>query len=117
MEALDYFEEICNNIYFLDTAILLLLNKQDLFEEKIKFKSIKDIPAFSDYSDIDNGYDEGIQYFLEKFLAKNHQNSDRKIYHHVTTSTDQGNMKVIFNTCHHVVMGYLPKEETRKEEK
>jgi hypothetical protein len=34
-EALDLFEEICNSRYFKKTAMILFLNKRDLFFEKI----------------------------------------------------------------------------------
>ena len=30
------FDSICNNKWFIDTSIILFLNKKDLFEEKIK---------------------------------------------------------------------------------
>ena len=35
-EALNLFAEIANSRWFTDTAIILFLNKKDLFEEKIK---------------------------------------------------------------------------------
>jgi hypothetical protein len=34
-EALELFEEICNNHYFRDSAMVLFLNKKDLFADKI----------------------------------------------------------------------------------
>lgn len=34
MEALNLFEEICNSKWFAETAMILFLNKRDLFEEK-----------------------------------------------------------------------------------
>ena len=38
VEALNLFDEICNSKWFLETAMILFLNKSDLFEEKIAFK-------------------------------------------------------------------------------
>ena len=35
-ESLMLFDSICNNKFFIDTSIILFLNKKDLFEEKIK---------------------------------------------------------------------------------
>ena len=36
MEALSLFEEICNSKWFKNTAMILFLNKRDIFAEKIK---------------------------------------------------------------------------------
>ena len=36
VEALNLFSEICNSNWFRDTAMILFLNKRDLFMEKIK---------------------------------------------------------------------------------
>ena len=36
VEALDLFEEICGIPYFVDSSIILFLNKCDLFEEKVR---------------------------------------------------------------------------------
>ena len=70
VEALDLFEEIRNNIFFSESSILTR-------ETKIKVKNIRDIDVFSDYSGRDNNYDDGVQYFVDKFLSK------RQIYYHV----------------------------------
>ena len=51
--------------------MILYLNKRDLFQEKIKEKNIRDIDVFTDYSGRDNNYDDGVQYFVDKFLSKN----------------------------------------------
>ena len=46
-EALSLFCEIANSRFFQNSAIILFLNKRDLFEEKIKFSNITS--AFPDY--------------------------------------------------------------------
>jgi hypothetical protein len=35
-ESLMLFDEVCNSIYFRKTPVILFLNKEDLFKEKIK---------------------------------------------------------------------------------
>jgi hypothetical protein len=35
-ESLQLFGEVCNNKWFVNTAVILFLNKKDLFAEKIK---------------------------------------------------------------------------------
>ena len=60
MEALDLFEDICNNTFFVKSSLILFLNKRDLFEEKIKTKNIRDYPSFSDFNGQDADYDAGM---------------------------------------------------------
>ena len=40
VEALDLFEDICNNAFFVKSSLILFLNKRDLFEEKIKVSRV-----------------------------------------------------------------------------
>ena len=35
-ESLKLFDEICNSKWFVDTSIILFLNKSDIFKEKIR---------------------------------------------------------------------------------
>mmetsp|Transcript_19673 Transcript_19673/g.59582 ORF Transcript_19673/g.59582 Transcript_19673/m.59582 type:complete len:352 (-) Transcript_19673:286-1341(-) len=97
-EALELFDEICNNRYFSESSMILFLNKKDLFAEKIRIKDIKDTPAFADFPGGLGDYDLGIEFFLSKFLALN-KNPDRTIYHHATCATDTGNVATVFNAC------------------
>lgn len=46
-EALRLFNSILNNKWFLDTSVILFLNKKDLFEEKIRERPLADY--FPDY--------------------------------------------------------------------
>ena len=46
-EALRLFNSILNNKWFLDTSVILFLNKKDLFERKIKERPLRDF--FPDY--------------------------------------------------------------------
>lgn len=52
------FDSICNNKFFIDTSIILFLNKKDLFAEKIK-KSALSI-CFPEYT----GKQKGVAFFL-----------------------------------------------------
>lgn len=104
VEALDLFEDICNNIFFLESSMILYLNKRDLFETKIKTKNIRDYPAFADFAGKDGDYDDGVQYFVDKFMSKNKSGADRQIYYHVTCATDTGNVRTVFNACKEIVL-------------
>lgn len=103
MEALDLFEDICNNIFFLESSMILYLNKRDLFEQKIKVKHIKDC-GFTDFTGKEGDYDDGVTYFVDKFMSKNKSGADRQIYYHVTCATDTGNVRTVFNACKEIVL-------------
>lgn len=106
VEAVELFDEICNNRYFTTSNMILFLNKKDLFEEKILSVHIGDQKAFEDF-DTPMGspdyYDNGVAYFLQKFTIMN-TNPDRQVYNHVTCATDSENVKVVFNACKDIIL-------------
>jgi G-protein alpha subunit. len=106
VEAIQLFDEICNNKYFMKSNMILFLNKKDLFEEKIVSVHIGDQEAFRDFSmplGSDEYYEKGVDYFLGKFISKN-TNPDRQIYHHVTCATDSKNVEVVFDSCKDIIL-------------
>ena len=104
VEALNLFDDICNNAFFTNSSMILFLNKRDLFEAKIKVKNIRDVKEFSDYTGPDGDYDSGVEYFVAKFLARNKAGASRQIYHHVTCATDTKNVKVVFEACKDIIL-------------
>ena len=106
VEAVQLFDEICNNRFFTDSNMILFLNKRDLFEEKITSVHIGDQNAFQDFTTPlgDNDYyKNGVEYFLSKFLVKN-TNPDRQVYHHITCATDSKNVEIVFNSCKDIIL-------------
>lgn len=112
-EAIQLFDEICNTDVFQSSNMILFLNKKDLFQEKIQKVHIGDQEAFADFDTpfgSDNYYDNGVKYFLQKFLAKN-KNADRMVYSHVTCATDSQNVEIVFNSCKDIILrGNLAEE-------
>ena len=104
MDALNLFEDICSLQCFQDSAIILFLNKRDLFEQKITKKNIADYEPFKDYRGPPGDYEAGVNYFVEKFKAKNKKFASRPIYHHITCATDTANVKVCFNLCTNILL-------------
>ena len=47
LESMRLFESICNSRWFINTSMIVFLNKTDLFIEKIKRTTIK--VCFNDY--------------------------------------------------------------------
>lgn len=106
VEAIQLFDDICNNKYFMKSNMILFLNKKDLFEEKIESVHIGDQEAFQDFDTplgSDDYYNRGVEYFLQKFISKN-TNPDRQIYHHVTCATDSKNVEVVFDACKDIIL-------------
>ena len=105
VEAIELFDEICNNRYFTESNMILFLNKKDLFEEKIPNVYIGDQEPFKDFDapmDHKDYYGKCIRYFLRKFKRKN-KSQDRRIYHHVTCATDSKNVQVVFDACKEII--------------
>lgn len=99
-ESLKLFKEICNSKWFLDTAMILFLNKRDLFEEKIKKIDLS--IAFPDYSGGLN-YENAVEFIKDKFLSQN-ENPRKHIYTHVTCATDTDNINVVFNAVKDIIL-------------
>ncbi|PAV74589.1 hypothetical protein WR25_12635 isoform A [Diploscapter pachys] len=78
IESMRLFESICNSRWFINTSMILFLNKKDLFAEKIKKTSIK--IAFPEYKGGQN-YEEATAYIEEKFEGLN-ANPEKTIYMH-----------------------------------
>jgi len=100
LESLKLFREICNSTWFVETSMILFLNKRDLFEQKIKKVDLK--VAFEDY---DGGldYENASQFMKSKFLAQS-ENSSKVIYVHFTCATDTDNVKIVFNAVRDIVL-------------
>ncbi|CAG9538873.1 unnamed protein product [Cercopithifilaria johnstoni] len=94
IESIRLFESICNSRWFINTAIILFLNKKDLFAEKIKRVSIK--IAFPEY-DGPQTYDDSVLFIEKKFEAVN-ANLEKTIYTHQTCATDTNQVQIILDS-------------------
>jgi len=63
-EALNVFEEICNHECLLDTAMILFLNKIDIFQEKIKHTDFK--KSFKDFTGDPKSFKDTSSYLEKK---------------------------------------------------
>lgn len=99
-EALNLFEEICNSRFFENVSLILMLNKRDLFAQKLR-----DVPltaGFPDY-DGDGSYEDACAYVTELFEGRK-RDEKKVIYPHVTCATDTDAMKVVFNAVKDIVI-------------
>nr|CAD2169033.1 unnamed protein product [Meloidogyne enterolobii] len=87
IESMRLFESICNSRWFLQTSIILFLNKRDIFAEKITFVSIR----------AHKTYDDSINFIRRKFEALN-ANPRKTIYVHQTCATDTDQIQLILDS-------------------
>jgi len=100
VEALTLFEEICNSRWFKKTSIILFLNKNDLFAEKIQKVSLNE--CFPDF-EWENTYEAGCEFIRQKFESMKRDES-KQVYTHITNATDTNNMRYVFNSVKDIVI-------------
>lgn len=81
------FESIANSKYFTRSALILFLNKIDLFKDKVLSGKAPIRDHFPDYTGADRDVEAGQQFFAKKF--KNLvRDPDKEAYVHFTNATD-----------------------------
>eukprot|EP00301_Raphidiophrys_heterophryoidea_P024610 c8053_g1_i1.p1 GENE.c8053_g1_i1~~c8053_g1_i1.p1 ORF type:complete len:356 (-),score=92.45 c8053_g1_i1:260-1327(-) len=98
-ESLKLYTEMCNTRFFADTSFILLLNKKDLFEEKIKTVDLN--VCFDDYQD-GCDYKAAVNFIKDKFRGARKSKED--VYFHVTTATSTGNIRFVFDSVHESIL-------------
>ncbi|RDW81925.1 G protein alpha subunit [Coleophoma cylindrospora] len=91
-EALMLWESIANSHWFAKSALILFLNKIDLFKGKIAASPITK-HGFSDFLGDTTNWQQTSKYFMDKFVALN-RNPNREVYGHFTNATDTNLLKV-----------------------
>ncbi|KAL7272779.1 G-Protein alpha subunit [Rhizina undulata] len=100
-EALMLFESICNSQWFLQTSIILFLNKIDLFKQKILYSPVRNY--FPDYVGDQKNYKQTAAYFEESFKRLN-RNSAKDIYTHFTCATDTNLLKITMSSVQDMIL-------------
>ncbi|KAG6830262.1 hypothetical protein H0H87_008652 [Tephrocybe sp. NHM501043] len=95
-DAMTIWDSICHSQWFKSTSIILFLNKNDLFENKIPTSDIKNF--FPDFDGEAGDIRAGRDYFKRRFARlaqKAGRSKDREIYIHITTATDTAMLRVV----------------------
>lgn len=100
-ESMKLFDSICNNKWFIDTSIILFLNKKDLFVDKIKKSPLTS--CFPEYTGA-NTYDEAGAYIQMQFENLNSRKGEKEIYSHFTCATDTNNIQFVFDAVTDVII-------------
>lgn len=91
-EALMLFESIANSKYFEKSALILFLNKIDLFREKLATGMSPISRYFPDYTGRPNDVVASQEFFADKFRGLvRHQH--KEVYVHYTNATDTDLLK------------------------
>ena len=101
-EALMLWESIANSHWFIKSALILFLNKMDLFREKLPKSPITD-HGFTDYHGPKDDYKAASKYFLDKFRALN-RNTEKEIYGHFTNATDTNLLKITMGSVQDMII-------------
>jgi len=98
VEALEHFRYICNSKAFTNTAVMLLLNKKDIFEENLQYSDISAQTHFQDYGGPPKDFNNGVLYFVEKFKDCSINGEIRDNYIQVCTASDTDNMEFVLDS-------------------
>jgi len=100
-ESLRLFKEICNSKWFVDTSMILFLNKKDLFEEKIERVPLT--VCFPEY-DGASEFEPASLYIQDKFIQQNDDSEKKQVYPHLTCATDTNHVRVVFNAVKDIIL-------------
>lgn len=100
-ESLRLFDSICNNNWFINTSLILFLNKKDLLAEKIR--RIPLAVCFPEYKGQDT-YEEAAVYIQRQFEDLNRNKETKEIYSHFTCATDTSNIQFVFDAVTDVII-------------
>lgn len=104
------FAEICNNICFLETPIILVLNKSDVFRELIVQKPFQACGHhFADYQGQEGDYDDGVKYIVDRFKALDYApqatTGKRTIYTAVLSAHENNTIaSVLYQSCKDILL-------------
>ncbi|KAG7553586.1 hypothetical protein FFLO_03018 [Filobasidium floriforme] len=93
-EALMLFDSICNSQWFTKTSIILFLNKDDIFRQKIMNPKSQIAQYFPNFDGQPLDYEGGREFFRKQFTRLN-RSSTKEVYTHCTTATDTAMLKVV----------------------
>ncbi|KAG0247510.1 hypothetical protein BG011_001370 [Mortierella polycephala] len=100
-EALMLFDQICNSQWFIDTAMIMFMNKTDIFRQKIMHSSVK--AYFPDYAGPEENYDEAKEFFRARFMRLN-RSENKEVYVHYTDATDTNLLRNIMGSVNNIII-------------
>jgi len=99
-ESLQLWTDIVNGSWFVKTAMIVFLNKVDLFREKLKRVPLG--VCFPEYQG-ENSYENAASYIQEKFRNVLIDPA-KQLYFNLTCATDTENVKFVFNAARRIIL-------------
>lgn len=93
-QSMQLFDHICKNMWLMRSPTILLFNKKDLFEEKLKTSPLA--ICFPDYTGGDT-YEEAASYIRCLFEDLNHSPDEKDLITHFTCATDTRYMQLVID--------------------
>ncbi|KAH8365259.1 hypothetical protein KR084_006757 [Drosophila pseudotakahashii] len=100
-ESIALFRTIVSLPYFRDASFILFLNKQDLFEDKIKKTHLVDY--FPEYNGPKRDA-QAAQYFILRMFLSVNPDPDKMVYPHFTVATNTENIELVFTAVKDTIM-------------
>ena len=102
VDSIDLFGSICHEESFKETAMILFLNKKNLFAEKIKTIPITECPYFQNYNGGPSDYDQTTGFIKAVFEEKD--TTSKQIFTHLTCAVDKNQVEKVFNDIQTVII-------------
>ncbi|KAI8615491.1 guanine nucleotide binding protein, alpha subunit [Chytriomyces sp. MP71] len=100
IESMTLFSSVCNHQAFKTTAMMVFMNKIDIFKTKLKSSPIANyFPTFTG----SNTYENASDFFSKQFVTLN-KSPEKKIYVHYTWATDTNQMTKVLSTVNHIIL-------------
>ncbi|KAF9580453.1 hypothetical protein BGW38_002901, partial [Lunasporangiospora selenospora] len=100
-EAMMLFDQICNSQWFVNTSMILFMNKTDIFRQKILTSSIG--RYFPDYDGVEGEYASAVEFFRTRFLRLN-RSEHKEVYIHYTDATDTNLLRNIMGSVNDIIL-------------
>ena len=100
-------DSICNNKWFVNTTIILFLNKKDLFEEKIQHSPLT--ICFPEYAG-PNTYEDATAYVQTRFESLDERRAHSEVYTHLTCATNTENIRLVLDVVADVIIKNIMQE-------
>ncbi|KAI8093262.1 putative Gpa2-guanine nucleotide-binding protein alpha-2 subunit [Halteromyces radiatus] len=100
-ESLMLFDTICNSPWFVNTSMILFLNKIDIFKEKINVSPVS--RWFPDFKGDNQNFEQTRSYFKKRFQRLN-QNTEKRVYTHYTDATDTTLLKHVMLAVSDIIL-------------
>ncbi|EPY52379.1 heterotrimeric G protein alpha-2 subunit Gpa2 [Schizosaccharomyces cryophilus OY26] len=107
LESIGLFDSIINSQWFVQSSIILFLNKFDLFRKKLEY--VPFIDHFPQYAG-KNSVKSVTKFILWMFVNPSVNRQKHNIYPHITTAVDTSNIKVVFAAVKETILQHSLKE-------